>query len=101
MPGSQCAGRAVQLASVLCQRRATRRRGVPRLRALGLVRARSPGNDARVEELAERFLDAFARAKLLDHAIERKGKLADLIARANHYRLRISTDSIARALATS
>jgi hypothetical protein len=32
--------------------------------ALGLVRATAyqPGNDARVEELAERFLDAFARA---------------------------------------
>jgi hypothetical protein len=58
--------------------------------ALSLVGATADqlGDDTRVDELAERFLDAFARAQLLDHAIERKSKLADFIARANDQRRR-------------
>src|SRR5262249_9703554 len=60
--------------------------------ALGLISAISyqPGDDTGVDKLAERFLDAFPRAQLLDHAIERKSKLADLIACADHHRLRIA-----------
>ena len=60
------------------------------------------GNDARVDELAERILDAFARPQLLDHAVERKGQ-----AHRPHRASETTTgcepppDSIARALATS
>jgi hypothetical protein len=50
--------------------------------ALGLVGVATDqsADDARVNELAERILDAFARAQFLDHAIEGQGKLADLVA---------------------
>ena len=72
--------------------------------ALGLIgtAADQPADDARVDELAERVLDALARAQLLDHAIEGQGKLADLVARANRPPAPNSApDSMARVLATS
>jgi hypothetical protein len=39
---------------------------------LSLFRAAAdqPRDDPRIDELAERFLDAFSRAQLLNHAIE-------------------------------
>ena len=39
------------------------------LRLVGAI-ADQLGDDPRVDELAERFLDAFSRAQLLNHAIE-------------------------------
>ena len=54
-------------------------REIAAFRLVGAV-ADQLGDDTRVEELAKRFLDAFARAQLLDHAIKRKRKLADFIA---------------------
>ena len=46
-------------------------------------------DEARIDEFAERVLDALARAQLLDHAVERPRQLADLVARENDHRRRI------------
>jgi len=56
--------------------------------ALGLLGAAAdqPADDAWIDELPERVLDAIARAQLLDHAIEGQGEFADLVPSANHHR---------------